>query len=188
VKTSSGYFESLVESALAAGLPQEVSVHQIEAPQGLAPNSIAFAADIVAGTGHLDRGTGRLIFLDDPDEPVAWGGRSRAIIFAQSPLEVDLGSDEMYSTATWATLLDELAESGAQYDHAAGTVTRVISTGFGDLTPQGRGTQVEVRASWSPKSYEIGQHIEAWQDLVCIMSGFAHLPQGVSSIAPRNNR
>ena len=185
MKTSSGYFESLVGSALAASLPHEVSVHQIDAPQGLAPSAIAFAADIVAGTGHLDRGTGRLIFLDDPEEPVAWGGRSRAIIFAQSPLEVDLGSDEMYSAATWATLTDELAESGAQFSHAAGTVTRVISTGFGDLTPQGRGTQVEVRASWSPQSWNARPHVEAWARFVCRLAGFPPQPEGVTNIQAR---
>ena len=185
MNTSSGYFESLVESARAAGLPREVAVHEIDAPQGLAPNAIAFSADVVAGTSHLDRGTGRLIILDDPEEPVAWGGRSRAIIFAQSPLEVDLGSDEMYSAATWATLLDELAEGGAKFDHAAGTVTRVISTGFGDLAPQGRGTQVEVRASWSPQSWDARPHVEAWARFVCRLAGFPPQPEGVTNIQAR---
>jgi hypothetical protein len=185
VNSSSGFFESLVESARSAALPQEVAVHEIDAPQGLAPNAIAFSADVVAGTGHLDRGTGRLIILDDPDEPAAWGGRSRAIVFAQSPLEVDLGSDELYSAATWETLLDELKEGGAKFDHPAGTVTRVISTGFGDLAPQGRGTQVEVRASWSPVTWDARPHVEAWARFVCRLAGFPPQPEGVTNIQAR---
>lgn len=182
MNNSVGYFESLVQSARSAELPREVSVHEIDAPSGLAPNAIAFAADVVAGSGHLDRGTGRLIILDDPEEPVAWGGRSRAIIFAQSPLEVDLGSEEMYSAATWSMLIDELGEAGAKFAHAAGTVTRVISTGFGDLEPQGRGSQVEVRASWSPQSWDARTHVEAWARFVCRLAGFPPQPEGVTNI------
>ena len=183
MNSQSGYFESLVESARSASLPREVTVHEIDAPTGLAPNAIAFAADVTAGTGHLDRGTGRLIFLDDPEEPTAWGGRSRAIVFAQSPLEVDLGSEEMYSAATWAMLLDELTDSNARFAHPAGTVTRVISTGFGDLAPQGRGTQVEVRASWSPGSWDAAPHVEAWARFVCRLAGFPPQPEGVTNLS-----
>lgn len=182
---SHAYFDSLVESARSATLPREVAVHEIEAPSGLAPNAIAFSADVIAGTGHLDRGTGRLIILDDPEEPVAWGGRTRAIIFAQSPLEIDLGSDEMYSAATWATLADELHDANAHYVNAAGTVTRVISTGFGDLAQQGRGTQVEVRASWSPADWNARSHVEAWARFVCRLAGFPPQPEGVTNITAR---
>lgn len=182
MNSSSGFFESLVESARSAALPQEVVVHEIDAPQGLAPHAIAFSADVVAGTGHLDRGTGRLIILDDPDEPIAWGGRSRAIVFAQSPVEVDMGTEEIFSAATWDMLLSELRDSGAKFDHPAGTVTRVISTGFGDLEPQGRGTQAEVRASWSPVTWDARPHVEAWARFVCQLAGFPPQPDGVSHI------
>lgn len=185
MNATSSFFESLIQSARAAEVPQEVSVHEIDAPSGLAPNAIAFAADVIAGSSHLDRGTGRLIILDDPDEPAAWGGRTRAIVFAQSPLEVDLGSDELYSAATWGMLLDELNDSSAHFVHAAGTVTRVISTGFGELEPQGRGTQVEVRASWSPTSWDARTHVEAWARFVSRLAGFPPQPDGVTNIAAR---
>jgi hypothetical protein len=174
-----------MESARAAEVPQELSVHEIDAPSGLAPSTIAFSATVNAGSGHLDRGTGRLIILDDPDEPAVWGGRSRAIVFVQSPLEVDLGSDEMFSAATWAMLLDELKDASASQRHAAGTVTRVISTGFGELEPQGRGTQVEVRASWSPTSWDARPHVEAWARFVSRLAGFPPQPEGVTNINAR---
>jgi hypothetical protein len=185
VNTSSGYFESLSQSARAAEVPHEVSVHEIDAPTGLAPGSLAFSANVVAGSGHLDRGTGRLIILDDPEEPVAWGGRTRAIVFAQSPLEVDLGRDEMYSAATWAMLLDELRDASASHTHSAGTVTRVVSTGFGELESQGRGTQIEVRASWSPTSWDVRPHVEAWARFVARLAGFPPQPEGVTNITAR---
>ena len=110
------------------------------------------------------------------------------ITFAKSPLETNIGADELISDVAWAWLTEALQNRHADYIAEAGTATRIISSGYGSLATQADHAELEVRASWSPKSYEIGQHLEAWQDLVCIMSGFAHLPQGVSSIAPRATR
>ncbi|MTA92198.1 MAG: DUF3000 family protein, partial [Actinobacteria bacterium] len=42
--------------------------------------------------------------------------------------------------------------------------------------------ELEIRASWSPTNTNAAAHLEAWQDLVCIMSGLPNLPAGVSSL------
>ncbi len=176
------YFADLVDSVSSLTWPDGLDVRAIDAPTGLAPNALAFAADVTAGPGMHDRGTGRLIFLDDPSEPSGWGGRTRAIIFAQSPIEPLMGGHDELSHVAWSWLTESLAEAGASYDHPAATVTRVVSVGFGDLSAQGRGSQIEVRASWSPTSSDARPHAEAWARFVLHLAGFEILPEGVSAM------
>ncbi len=182
MSTEPGYFDALVESVLSASWPHGLDVQRIDAPQGLAPNAIAFSGDVTAGAGRHDKGTGRLIFLDDPTEPEGWGGRTRAILFAQSPIEPQLGGNEELAIVAWSWLTDSLTESGAGYSHPAATVTRVVSQGFGELAQQGRGSQLEVRASWSPVDSDVRPHAEAWARFVLHVSGFDVQPDGVDSL------
>ena len=176
------YFADLVHSLSAVNWPDGLDVHPIDAPTGLAPNALAFAADVTAGPGKHDRGTGRLIFLDDPSEPTGWGGRTRAIIFAQSPIEALMGVHDELAHVAWSWLTESLALAGAFYEHPAATVTRVVSVGFGDLAAQGRGSQIEVRASWSPTSSDGKPHAEAWARCVLHLAGFEILPEGVAAM------
>lgn len=178
----SGYFGQLVDSVSAIEWPDGLDVYPIDAPTGLAPNAVAFAANVTAGPGKHDRGTGRLIFLDDPEEPAGWGGRTRAIVFAQSPIEPLMGGHEELSQVAWSWLTDSLANTGASYEHPAATVTRIVSVGFGELASQGRGSQIEVRASWSPTSNDGKPHAEAWARFVLHVAGFEALPDGVAAM------
>jgi hypothetical protein len=162
--------------------PEGLDVHPIDAPQGLAPNALAFAADVTAGAGKHDRGTGRLIFLDDPTEPEGWGGRTRAIIFAQSPIEPLMGGHDELAQVAWSWLTDSLRNANALHSRPAATVTRVVSVGFGELAAQGRGSQIEVRASWSPASSDARPHAEAWARFVLHVAGFDVQPDGVASM------
>lgn len=180
--SSTRYFADLVNSLESVAWPEGLDVHGIDAPQGLAPNAIAFAADVTAGPGKRDRGTGRLIFLDDESEPEGWGGRTRAIVFAQSPIEPLMGGHDELAQVAWSWLVDSLEHTGASYSRPAATVTRVVSVGFGELAAQGRGSQIEVRASWSPGSSDARPHAEAWARFVLHVAGFDVLPEGVSSM------
>ena len=185
----SAEFQAAVDSIRGAEVREEIHLKQIEEPEKLATHAIAFSAHIIEELStSADAGTGRFVLLWEPQMQEAWGSRFRVVCFAKSPLETNIGADELGSDIAWAWLTDALSNRNAEYSNAAGTATRIISSGYGSLATQADHAELEVRASWSPKSYEIGQHLEAWQDLVCIMSGFAHLPQGVSSIAPRATR
>jgi hypothetical protein len=129
----------------------ETTVTEIPSPTRIAPFSIALAAD-VSGTAHgveSDLGTGRFIALYDPEEPEGWGGAFRVVSFAQAPLEPEIGVDEFVADVTWSWLVDALETHGAEYDHASGTATKIISRGYGDLAAQGDGAQLELRASWT---------------------------------------
>ena len=181
---SSAEFKIAAASLRETALRPELSVIQIEAPTNLASDAIAFAANIetTAAGAHGDLGTGRFILLHESAEQEQWGGRFRIVCFAKSPLETDLGADEQMSDVSWDWLTEALARHGADFSHEAGTATRVISSGFGSLSGQSDHAELEMRASWSPLSLSMAPHLEAWQDLVCVMSGFSPILEGVTAL------
>ncbi len=166
-------FAQALDSIRRAPNRDELSVQHIEAPTGLAPHSAAFAADIspVRHGSDSDLGTGRFIVLYDPAEPEEWGGPFRVVCFAQAPLETDIGLDPFLAEVAWAWLIDALAMHGANYRSSSGTATKILSTGFGELSAQGDGAQIELRASWSPLDHDLGSHVAAWGELLCMLAG-----------------
>lgn len=169
----------------------ELRVHEIPSPAGLAPESLALAGDIGAESVHGSDsgfGTGRFILLHDPSAPEAWRGEFRVVCFAQAPLEPEIGVDPFLPEVAWAWLRDALDERGARYDHASGTATTINSKGFGELAPQGVGAQIELRASWTPRDAAFDQHVSAWGDLLCLLSGLPPVEvEGVSVLRHRRS-
>ncbi len=178
-------FRLAVESLRAASVRDELVLQQIDAPGKLAKHEVAFSANIDAASTDVatDLGTGRFVLLWDPEEPEPWGSRFRVITFARSPLETDIGADEQIADVAWAWLTEALQNRHANFIAEAGTATRIISSGYGALSNQSDHAELEIRASWSPVDTNANAHLEAWQDLVCIMSGLPNLPAGVSSFA-----
>ena len=179
-------FLDAMASADSASLRRELRVSEIPAPEGLAPFQRAWAADVEPDHASSDNeyGTGRLVFLYDPSQPEAWGSAYRMVVFAQAPIEPLMGQDEFLPNVAWSWLIDALNSSGAPYLHAVGTTTSVVSTGFGEMEEEGAGAQVEVRASWSPTTHDIGPHLEAWSDFVCMLAGFPPAKEGVATLPP----
>lgn len=154
-------------------------VHEIPAPEGLAPHAVALAGDVRPDASGLSPyGTGRFILLHDEDEPDAWGGPWRIVCFAQAPLEPEIGTDPLVADVAWSWLIDALDARNAPYSQASGTATKTLSKGFGAMAPEGEGSQVELRASWSP-SGAFDQHVSAWAEFVCMLAG---LPPGSEHI------
>ncbi len=182
-------FQAALTSASTAVLRAELRVSETAAPEGLAPFQAAWAADVEPGaaTQDLEYGTGRLVFLYDPAVPEQWGSAFRMVVFAQAPVDATMGADQFLPDVAWSWLMDALEARGADHNHAAGTTTTVLSTGFGELAEQGQGAQVEVRASWSPLSADIKPHMEAWSEFVCMLAGFPPTPDGVTSISPQRS-
>lgn len=179
-------FRDALASITSVTFRPELRVFETSAPQGLAPFQSAWAADVEPGHTSDDHeyGTGRLVFLCDPSRPEAWSSVYRMVVFAQSPIDQDMGSDEFLPDVAWSWLIDALNTRQAQYVRSAGTTTTVLSTGFGDLASEGSGAQVEVRASWSPTTSDLGPHLEAWSEFVCMLAGFPPTDDGVSHLQP----
>jgi hypothetical protein len=165
----------------------ELVVDEIAAPDTLAPWSAAMSA-AVSPTGHgadSPYGGGRFVLLYDPELPHAWNGAFRVICYAQAPLETDIGVDPFLADVAWSWLVDALTERCAGYHSASGTATRVLSTGYGELAEQGDGAQIELRASWTPADHSIAPHVEAWNDLVCMLAGLPPAVEGVTLLGAR---
>ncbi|MBN9152718.1 MAG: DUF3000 domain-containing protein [Microbacterium sp.] len=172
-------FERAAADVRAMALRDDLVVSEIPAPKGLAPEALALAADVRPDeSGDSPYGTGRFVLLHDPDEPEAWGGPWRIVCFAQAPLEPEIGMDPLVADVAWSWLVDALDSRHAPYHSASGTATKTLSKGFGTLAAEGDGSQIELRASWSP-SGPVEPHIEAWAELVCMLAG---LPPGSEEI------
>jgi len=159
----------------------DLVVREIPSPSGLAPHALALAGDVRPEVHAVDSpyGTGRFILLHDPEEPEAWGGAWRIVCFAQAPLEPEIGVDPLLAEVAWSWLVDALDSRGAERHSESGTATKTLSTGFGTLAVQGDGSQIELRASWSPRG-PFRPHLEAWAELVCMLAG---LPPGSEGVA-----
>lgn len=187
--TGSAEFLAAVHDFTQASTRDELTISQIDAPAKLAKEAIAFAADVSSEHIHdnSDHGTGRLVLLHEPTPNPQWGGNFRIIVFAKSPLETHIGADEEISDVAWAWLMEALHNRGAEFSHEAGTTTRIISSGFGSLAGQSDHAELEMRSSWSPIG-SLTPHLEAWQDLICMMSGHPLFPQDVTPLHGRNRR
>jgi hypothetical protein len=184
--TSPPSFESAAADVRAIVFRDDLSVREIPAPTGLAPESLALAGDVRPEQEGVDSayGTGRFILLHDAAEPAAWEGAWRIVCFAQAPLEPDIGVDPMLADVAWSWLVDALGSRAARFHSASGTATKTLSKGFGSLAAEGEGAQIELRASWSPAGSMI-PHVEAWSELVCMLAG---LPPGSEDIAVLGSR
>ena len=183
-------FTAAVDAVRAAVLREELTVTEIAAPSGVAPWSVALAADVSPARHGNDSelGTGRFILLHDPAEPEAWGGAFRVVCFAQAPLETEIGVDPFLANVAWSWLVDALDSRGAKYSSASGTATKTLSTGFGELATQDDVAQIELRASWSPSDHEITSHVEAWGELLCMLAGLPPAAEGVSLLSAHRGR
>ncbi len=164
----------------------DLTVREIPAPTGLAPFAFALAGDVRpdADSGQSPYGTGRLVVLHDPGEPEAWAGAWRIVSFAQAPLEPEIGSDPLLADVAWSWLVDALRARDAEYHDAAGTATKTLSRGFGTLAAEGDGSQIELRASWSPAG-DLVPHVDAWAELVCMLAGLPPGSEGMEVISTR---
>lgn len=163
----------------------DVAVREIGTPQGLAPFAIALAADVRPGEdGESVYGTGRFVLLNDPEGPDAWGGPWRIVLFAQAPLETEIGTDPLLADVTWSWLVDALDSRGAVYHSPSGTSTKTLSKGFGGLAVEGDGAQIELRASWTPEG-PFRPHVEAWAELVGMLAGLPPGSEGIAVIGAR---
>lgn len=180
-------FRAALDAVRRASTRAELVISEIPAPTSLAPYAVALSADVSPARhgSDSDFGTGRFILLYDQEAPEAWGGRFRVVCFAQAPLETEIGLDPFLAEVAWSWLVDALNARGAKYTAASGTATKVLSTGFGELSAQGDGAQIELRASWTPLDHNLTAHVEGWGELLCMLAGLPPTLEGVSLLTPR---
>lgn len=178
-------FDAAVAELRDTSFRSDIVVREIGTPQGLAPFAIALAADVRPDeSGDSIYGTGRFVLLHDPEAPTAWNGSWRIVLFAQAPLEHEIGTDPLLADVTWSWLVDALDTHRADYHSASGTSTTTLSKGFGGLSLEGDGAQIELRASWTPEG-PFRPHVEAWAELVGMLAGLPPGSEGIAVIGAR---
>lgn len=176
-------FAKAIDALRAARLRPELRLTEVPAPSRIAPYAVALTAEVLASPRDEDElASGRFVLLHDPDCPEPWEGAWRVVTFARAQLEPELATDPLLGEVGWSWLIDSLTESGLRFHAHAGTVTRVVSEGFGGLDDREPTVEMEIRASWTPTEEDLGAHLSAWADLLCTIAGLPPLPEGVIAL------
>ena len=147
--------EALFEAAAAAFFAgREVQVQRdlvfedVPAPKRLAPYATAMAA--AARRDDADVAWGRLVLLYDPDGQQGWEGPFRLVAYIRAEVDQEMAADPLLGQVGWSWLSEALDAHVPGYAVPSGTVTRVITEGFGGKQDESPLSGFELRASWSP--------------------------------------
>ena len=127
--------------------------------------------------------------LHDPAGQDGWHGDTRVVAFVEAQVEAEMAADPALSYVGWSWLLEALEGRGAGHTAAGGTVTRTVSTRFGQIEEAEDVSEVEVRASWTAlpgeDGLDLGGHLLAWCDLVRSTAGLPPPGGRRAAAAPR---
>jgi hypothetical protein len=183
-------FHDAVESMNAATVRPEIELGPIRPPQRLAPFSYAIGAEVkhpeTADVPEQSEGDafGRLILLHDPDGSDAWDGTMRLVAYIQADLDSSEAIDPLLPEVVWSWLVEALE---ARADHAkalGGTVTATTSVRYGDISGPPRAHQLELRASWTATTPDLGVHVQAFCEVLEHAAGLP--PIGVTDLGSRS--
>ncbi|HUD37421.1 MAG TPA: DUF3000 domain-containing protein [Streptosporangiaceae bacterium] len=179
-----------VESGIAglqAARP-ELSFESEPPPRRLAPQAIAIA--VAVEPDGADVGAGRFVLLYDPAGQDGWAGPFRVIAYLRAELEPEIAADPFIGQVGWSWLIEALDSRLAGYAATSGTVTRVVTEGFGAKQNQPIATEFEMRASWSPTmqgrdgrdGFALDRHVAAWAEALCTACGLPPPAPGVAQL------
>jgi hypothetical protein len=126
---------------------------------------------------------GRLILLHDPDGAEAWDGTMRLVAYIQADLDSTEAVDPLLPEVAWSWLVDALAEREEHVTALGGTVTATTSVRYGDISGPPRAHQLELRASWTATTLELGPHVTAFCEVLEHAAGLP--PLGVTDLGSR---
>ncbi|MEV5934108.1 DUF3000 domain-containing protein [Streptomyces sp. NPDC052079] len=178
-------FRAAVDSLRGARLRPRVEVDPVPAPKRLAPHAYALEAAVV--DGEEDLADGRLVLLYDPAGHDGWRGTFRLVTLVRAELEPEMAADPLLPEVCWSWLTGALSARGLTYGEPSGTVTRASSHYFGGLAERPAASQIEIRASWTPREGpagvpDAGAHLVAWCDLLAQVAGLPPAAPGDASV------
>ncbi|MCX3062584.1 DUF3000 domain-containing protein [Streptomyces beihaiensis] len=167
-------FRTAVEALRAARPRPEIEVDPTRPPRRLAPYAYALEAAVV--DGGQDLADGRLVLLHDPEGHDAWQGTFRLVTLVRAELEPEMAADPLLPDVCWSWLTGALEARGLGYGEPSGTVTRASSHYFGGMSERPAASQIEIRASWTPREGlggvpDAAAHLTAWCELLCQLAG-----------------
>jgi len=180
-------------AALAAGrdavaeVRDDLDLEDWPAPKRLAPHAAALA--VTAYRDGVEAGTGKLVLLHDPAGQEGWTGTFRVVVHLHADVEEEMAADPLLGEVGWSWLTDALDLHAPGYVAPSGTVTRVITEGFGGKEDEPPSTGFELRASWCPADDEIEDEIRgavlAWTDALAAAAGLPAQPPGTRALGRR---
>ncbi|WP_369274000.1 DUF3000 domain-containing protein [Streptomyces sp. R11] len=178
-------FRAAVEALRSSRLRPQIEVEQTKAPQRLAPYAYALEATVV--DGDHDLADGRLVLLHDPAGHDAWRGTFRLVTLVRAELEAEMAVDPLLPDVCWSWLTGALQARGLSYGEPSGTVTRAGSHYFGGLSERPASSQIEIRASWTPREGlggvpDTSAHLASWCDLLAQVAGLPPAGPGDASV------
>ncbi len=179
---STDNWDEVVKSLSNLDFRAEILVEEVPAPARLAPHSFALALDVVDANDN-ELANGRFVVLYDPDGQETWNGDIRIVTFVRASIENDVVTDEIFDDVAWSWLVEALTESEHGFHNISGTVTRTISKSYAGIEDRQAETDVEVRASWTPNSFNVGEQLQSWLNFVERAAGLTPLPPGVTSLS-----
>ena len=184
---------SAAAAALAAGrdavteVRDDLDLEDWPAPKRLAPHAVALA--VTAYRDGEEAGTGRLILLHDPAGQEGWTGTFRVVAQVHADVEEEMAADPLLGEVGWSWLTDALDLHASGYGAPSGTVTRVITEGYGAKAEEPMATGFELRASWCPDDDEIEDEVcgavLAWCDVLAAAAGLPAQPPGTRALGRR---
>ena len=163
---------------------RDLVFEDVPPPKRLAPYATAMAATV--RRGETDVAWGRLVLLYDPGGQQGWDGFFRLVAYVRADVEPEMAADPLLGEVGWSWLSEALDERVPGYAVPSGTVTRVITEGFGAKQDEVPLTGFELRASWSPTgpghqhgtaatgdpgALDLPAHIAAWCDCMSAAAG-----------------
>ena len=195
---------TLAEATFAAAVAAFMAGRDAQADRGLlfedvaAPKRLAPYATAIAATVQRDGADvawGRLVLLYDPDGQEGWDGAFRLVAYIRADVEPEMAADPLLGEVGWSWLSEALDAHVPGYAVPSGTVTRVITEGFGAKRDELPLTGFELRASWSPAgpgnsgpddndldTLDLAAHISAWCDCLSAAAGLE--PPGTRALRP----
>jgi len=186
-------FQAAVAAMNAAKVRPEIELGPIRPPQRLAPFSYALGAEVrhpdaaivpERSEGLEGEAFGRLILLHDPDGAEAWDGTMRLVAYIQADLDSTEAVDPLLPEVAWSWLVDALDARAGQATALGGTVTATTSVRYGDISGPPRAHQLELRASWTATTPDLGVHVQAFCEVLEHAAGLP--PIGVTDLGSRS--
>ncbi len=167
-----------------AEVREDLAFEDWPAPKRLAPRAVALA--VTAYRDGEEAGTGRLVLLHDTAGQEGWTGTFRVVAQVHADVEEEMAADPLLGEVGWSWLTDALDLHAPGYGAPSGTVTRVITEGYGTKADEPPSTGFELRASWCPADDEIEDEVcgavLAWSDVLAAAAGLPAQPPGTRAL------
>jgi hypothetical protein len=180
-----------LEAARAAvtEVRDDLEIEDWPAPKRLAPYATALEA--TAYRDGQEAGSAKLMLLHDPAGQDGWTGMFRVVVQVHADVEEEMAADPMLGEVGWSWLTDALDLHAPGYGAPSGTVTRVITEGYGGKADEPPSTAFELRASWCPDDEQLDDELSgavlAWCDLLAAAAGLPAQPPGTRVLGRRGH-